>query len=135
MDGWNCYGEFKQYSSRQIRLWSVQSVEEECQSCFLGRLQFVLGRKHLVEFDHRNGQRQIIQWEKSEEYLKTIREHKLQLKAFRLKKNLILIQADNILIYIKDRTVHNVLEHDGSLVITGNVAMWLHIGKINTYTL
>ena len=57
------------------------------------------------------------------------------MKAFRLTPNLLLIQADNILLYIKDQVVSEVFKHEGDLMITGKIAMWVNNGKINAYTM
>jgi hypothetical protein len=47
------------------------------------------------------------------------------MKAFRLNEDTVLLQADNILLYIKKDVVLKVLSHPGVLSVSVSVVAWL----------
>ena len=133
-DRWHIYGDFKQYSPKQLRLWQVESVNEEFPSCFLGHLQYIMNHKHLAVYDYLKKTHQDIYWPEAASYLQEIHQGTGNMKATELSENILLLQAGNILLYIQNGTVGQTIQHQGELMVINNVATWVGNGVITIYT-
>ena len=79
-EAWHLFGEFKQYSHKKVRLWSIRNIDEEYPSCFLGPLQYLVNNKNLAVYDHKKKKHQTINWPEAGEYIPSIQRNKAVMK-------------------------------------------------------
>ena len=57
---WVAYGNFKQYSSKKIKLYRLDNIDHDHLTCYVGSKQFIVSSTKLIMYEHKTHKRKYI---------------------------------------------------------------------------